>query len=339
MNDAVRRLGAGLLLTVTIFTAGCSSIPGRSGSSGSTIGSGQAVLSPVQVQNLADGQSALADGEYDSALAMFRDVLAENPTVTAAYVGIGDVHMAKEEFVKAEPAYRRAARLEPRNFFAQYGHGLSLQMLERFIEAIRAYLRALEVDPESGDTNLNIATCYLQIKQPTNAKQYAERAVALEPDNGAARVNLGAVYEQTGENSRAIDEYVTALELLDNTPPVMINLINVLAREKRYQEAVNTALTLIRIEPSANAYERLGWAYFRLNRYDKSIEAYRNATDMDPTHWPSYNGIGVNALNTYLLSNKKDIAAKEEAGRSFRKSLQLNNQQDRVIQIVLNYSL
>ncbi|MEM7228892.1 MAG: tetratricopeptide repeat protein [Planctomycetota bacterium] len=334
------RLWTALAIGALIVLPGCNGLQGRSGRvTGTTVGSGPQIVSPVQRQHLDDARNALDDQEYELALALFRDVLAENPTVTDAYIGIGDVHMATEDFEKAEPAFRRAARLEPRNYLAQFRHGTSLQMLERFVEAIRAYLRALEVDPDSSDANLSVATCYLRLEQPGNAQSYAERAVQLEPDNGAARVNLGAVYEQVGENAKAIDEYVTALELLDNTPPVMLNLINVLAREKRYQEAVNTALTLIRIDPTANAYERLGWAYFRLGRYDKSIQAYRDATDLDPTHWPSHNGIGVNALNAFLLSNRQDMGAKEEAGRSFRKSLQINRDQDRVIQIMLNYGL
>lgn len=333
----IRMLTLAALLTLL---SGCAYFENQSDRSFQTVaGTGMRALDPVQQQHLEDGQRAVEDGEYQLALALFRDILSENPTVTGAYIGIGDVYLAQERFDRAEPAFRRAARLEPSNFSAQYGHGISLQMLERFVEATRAFLRALEINPFSPKANLNLAMCYLRLDQPGSARQYAEKAVELDPESGAAHVNLGAIYEQLGENNKAIDEYVTALEYLDNPPEVIVNLINVLAREKRYQEAVNTALQLIRIDPSANAYERLGWAYFRLGRYDKSAEAYINAVDFDPQHWPSHNGIGVNAINTWLLSGKTDANSRSEAGNAFRRSLQINPQQPRVIDLMLNYSL
>lgn len=339
MSLAVRQFFIPCVIGVSLAMTGCSIFPGRTDPRDPTTVAGREVVTSLQQQTLRDGQTALADGEYDTALALFRDVLADNPTVQDAYLGVGDVYMAREDYTSAEPAYRRAVRLDPRNVLAQFSHGKCLQVLGRYVEAIRAYLRALDLDTDAPEVNLNIATCYLQIDEPNSARPYAEAAVERMPENGAARVNLGAVYERTGENAKAIDEYVIALELLDNTPPVMINLINVLARERRYQEAVNTALTLVRVEPTANAYERLGWAYFRLNRYEKSLEAYTSATELDPKHWPSWNGIGVNALNTYLLSEKSDLSAKRQAGQAFRRSLQINPDQTRVIELVLNYKL
>ncbi|NNF42483.1 MAG: tetratricopeptide repeat protein [Phycisphaerales bacterium] len=293
----------------------------------------------AQVEQLEVAQAASDAGQYDEALVLFQDLLAENPTITPAYMGIGDIHMVRKNYEQAEPAYARAARLEPNNFDAQYGHGLALQMLERFVEAVRAYRRALRIDPGSTKANLNIATTFLQMTEADRAVDYAERAVALSPDNGAARANLGAIYEELGRSAEAVDSYIAAIELMGNQPPLMLNLINVLGKENRYREAANTALTLIRIEPTANAYERLGWCSFKLREYDDSVDAYRQAVDIDPSHWPSHNGIGVNAINTWLLSKKRDEAAKVVAGDHFRRSLRINPEQPRVIQLVLNYQL
>ena len=63
---------------------------------------------------------------------------------------------------------------------------------------------------------------------------------------------------------------------------------------------MNTAENLVKIEQSANAYERLGWCYFRLSDFEKSVEAYQQAVHIDPNHWQSNNGIGVNMLNKWL---------------------------------------
>ena len=184
-----------------------------------------------------------------------------------------------------------------------------------------------------------MATTYLEMDEPQSAIQFAEKAVMLDPGNGSARVNLGAAYERTGKNAQAIEQYTAAMELVENTPPLMLNLINVLAAEKRYQEAANTAENLVRVQQTANAYERLGWCYFRLSQFDKSSCAYREAVKIDRNHWQSYNGIGVNALNAWLLSKQKDKKAADEAKEAFRRSLRINPDQQKLIALMSNYGL
>ncbi|HRP63022.1 MAG TPA: tetratricopeptide repeat protein [Phycisphaerales bacterium] len=291
-------------------------------------------------QQLDDAHRAMQAGDYDIALAMFREILAENPTITPAYLGMGEIYLVQQDYEKAEPVYARAARLEPRNFEAQYGHGFALQMLQRFAEAVRAYHRALTIDPDNPKANLNLATTYLQLSEPRNAVLFAERAVEVDPSSGAARANLGAVYEQLDRNAEAVEQYLMAMELLEeNTAPLMLNLINVLGKEKRYREAVNTAEHLVRVQPTANAYERLGWGYFRLGEFDRSINAYRKSVELDPQHWLSWSGIGVNSLNAWLLSERKDTDAMREARTAFRRSLQINPDQPRLITLMSNYGL
>lgn len=293
----------------------------------------------AQQQRVTEANALKDAGNYDTALAMFQDILAENPTVTTAYLGIGDIYIIKKDYDKAEPAFGRAARLEPRNFDAQYGHGLALQMLNRFLEAVRAYHRALTIDPDSVKANLNIAVTYLQMNEAQSAVTFAERAVELEPGNGSARINLGAAYEKVGNNAKAIEQYLAAMELVEHTPPLMMNLINALAAEKRYQEAVNTAENLVKIDQTANAYERLGWCYFRLSDFDKSLAAYQQAVSVDPNHWQSHNGIGVNMLNKWLLSKKQDREAMRAARDAFRKSLRINSDQQKLITLMSTYQL
>ncbi|MCH6550434.1 MAG: tetratricopeptide repeat protein [Planctomycetes bacterium] len=293
----------------------------------------------AQRDRLAEANAASDAGEYELALSLFRELLAENPTLTTAYVGIGEVHLDRRDYARAEPAFARAVRLSPRSFDAQYGHGLALHMLERFIEAVKAYHRALTIRPDSFKTNSNLATAYLQMSEPSSAVIFGQKAVELDPSDGAARANLGAAYEQVGRSADAVAHYVVAMELLERTTPVMMNLINVLTREARYREAANTAETLVKLEPSTNAYERLGWCFFRLGEYDRSLDAYRSAVEIDPGHWPSLNGVAVNALNAWLLNDKRDEAAATEARDAFRRSLRVNPDQPRVIILLSKYGL
>ena len=165
-----------------------------------------------QQQELADAQAVSDAGDLDSALGMFRDILAENPTLTPAYVGIGDIYIKKKDYKRAEPVFARAARLEPRNFSAQYGHGIALKMLKRFVDAVQAFYRALTIEPADFEANLSMATTRLEMGEPRGALLFAEKAVEVDPANGPARVSLGAAYEMIGRNADAIIQYESAIE-------------------------------------------------------------------------------------------------------------------------------
>jgi len=295
---------------------------------------------PTLEQSAAMQQAqAKADrGDYETALNLFKEVLRENPKLPDAWVGVGDAHAGMKQWQDAELAYGNAVNIDNGNFDAHFGRGKSLQVLNRLVDAIRSYHRALLIRPEDFDANLNMATAYLQLDEPNSALTYAERAVKLKPDSGPARINLGVAYERAGRSADAVMQYETAAELMEPTPQLLMNLLNAYAQSKRYREAVNTAGLLVRIAPTANSHERLGWAYFRLGDYSKSLDSYRESVRVDPQHWPGWNGVGVNMLNMWLQGDRKDASQLEQAKAAFRRSLQVNPDQPKVQKLVAAYA-
>ncbi len=297
------------------------------------------VTVPEQVTiNAAD--IAKDHGDYDEALQLFREVLQQNPVATDAFVGIGDIYLLKKNWERAEPAFARAVKLEPRNFDAQYGHAVSLQMMKKFVDAVRAYHRALTINPEDVGANMNIATTYLQMGRPKSALVFAERAVEINGSIAPAQVTLAATYQLLGRQQDALNAYIAATEVMEEpSTQLMRNIIFLLTKEKRYQEVVNTTQQLVRLDPTTETFEQLGWAEFRLGDFGASLQAYQTAVEYDSTNWSALNGIGVNSLNKWLLGDKSDIKSFQNARVVFRKSLAINPDQPRVITLVLRYGL
>jgi tetratricopeptide (TPR) repeat protein len=276
-------------------------------------------------------------GNYEQALAEFEKAIATNPRMTVAYLGAGDIYRQKGDYQTAEQRYGAAAQIEPKNFDAQYLHGLALQMLDRVSEAVRAYLRALTIRPEDFNANLNLGTAYLQLNEPREALPYAERAVKLNGKNGPARTNLGAIYASLGRHEDAITEFQQAAELTELSGPLLLNLAESLNKTHRYEEMVNTLEQLEKSEPSAISSERLGVGYFNLRRYDDALAAFRKSLDRDPNHYPALNGVGVCLLNQWVFSQQRDSAAHEEALRCLRRSLQIERDQPQILELVSRY--
>jgi tetratricopeptide (TPR) repeat protein len=297
-------------------------------------------VTEVQQVTIDAAELAKVHGDYDEALTMFREVLAQNPVATDAFVGIGDIYLIKKNWQRAEPAFARAVKLEPRNFDAQYGHAVSLQMMKKFVDAVRAYHRALTIHPEDMGANMNIATTYLQMGRPKSALVFAERAVVLDGDLAPAQITLAATYQLLNRPQDALNSYIAASEAMDKpSPQLMRNIIYLLTKEKRYQEVVNTTEQLVQLDPTSDTFEQLGWAEFRLGDYQASLDAYKVAVDYDQNNWRALNGIGVNELNGWLLGDKTDTESYQMARTVFRRSLAINPDQPKVITLVLRYGL
>jgi len=247
--------------------------------------------------------------------------------------------LAQGDPAAAEKAFRQAIAVSPQSFEANFGLGRSLHRQNKLLEAISAYHKALVIDQDSAVANMSMALAYLQMDNAVGAVPFAERAVRLDPNSGPGRVNLGVAYERLNRIDDAIVQYEKALELLDPTPQILRNLLNAYATAQRYQEAANTADALVRLDPSSDNYERLGWAHFKLGEFAKSNEFYKKSTDIDPANWVSINGLAVNAINRWLLSGRQDRAAAADASSFFRRSLQLNPNQPKVVKLITSYGL
>ncbi|MFM7052266.1 MAG: tetratricopeptide repeat protein [Planctomycetota bacterium] len=294
----------------------------------------------AEESQLAEARTAAQSDDYDTALRIFRDLLQENPTLADAYTGMAGVLEEQGDLRQAEPAYARAAALKPEDFEANAGHGRVLEALGRVKEAIRAVQRALAIRPRDADSNTAMSRLLLEVGQLDGAIAFAERAVEVNPQDGRAHLALGRAYMKAGRGPDAIREYETATELIEPPEDVILTLINAYAAEKRYREAANAAEALTRTTPSAAAYERLGWALFRLNEFDASAAAYRKSIEADPQYWPALNGVGVNALNGWIRGGRQDDdPLRFEARSMLQRSLKANPDQPKVVALLQKYML
>ena len=299
-----------------------------------------ATLAFEEEVSLEAANIAKEHGDYAEAMKIFEEVLKKNPVASEAFVGIGEIYVLQKEWKKAEPAFARAAQLEPRDFDAQFGHGISLQMTKKFVDAVRSYHKALTIEPDNLEANVNIATTYLQLGRPQSALVFAQRAASLESSSSVAQITLAATYQLLNEPDAALNAYIAASELMQEpSSQLMRNIIYLLTQQKRYQEVVNTTKQLVQLDPTSDSYEYLGWAEFRLGDFSASLEAYKMSVEYDDMNWRSLNGIGVNELNAWLLSDRLNNTSYQSARMAFRRSLAIFPDQPKVITLVLRYGL
>lgn len=290
-------------------------------------------------QAIDQGRQHLDERQLEAALAAFERALDENPRAVDAHVGIGDIHEVKGDYQTAARKYADAKRIDPGNFKAVYKLGLMYHLLDRVRDAIGEYLASLAIRPDSFEANLNLATAYLQLDQPQLGVPYAEKAVRLEPENQPARVNLGSIYAALGRYDAAIDEFRAAAELGDLEPPIALNLADAFLKTGRPMRALNTLMVLSRDRGKDNAavHERIGYTYFKLKDYEKSLEYYDKALAIDPNDAASLNGKGVNLMTMYLRGDRQNTDLRDRAIAAWQRSVRVKPDQRKIIDLIARY--
>lgn len=290
-------------------------------------------------QEVDQAQALLAEGLTAEALAAFERAIDLSPRLASAHMGAAEIYRVQGDYQAAAEAYGEAALSQPSNFDAHFGQGLMLQLLDRFAEAVRSYLRAVQLRPTSAPANLNLATAYLQLGDAALAVPYAEKAVDLDPGNGAAHLNLGAIYARVERHDEALYEFEAAVNILGPRPDLLRNLAETQGELKLYDEMRRTLLTLVELEPTARTFERLGYASFKARRYASALTAFERAVELNAKNVSALNGVGVCLLNRYLTTEgeARDEADRRRAIDMLRRSLQVNQDQPQIIELLRQY--
>ncbi len=304
------------------------------------VDSGQFVSKPKSREEASFVQAVQlhASGDLQAALRELERAIAFNPQFTPAYLESGDIYLELAQYEQAERQFAMAVRNEPRNYMAQFRHAQVLHKLGQLEASNRAYLRALSIRPSSFDANLGISTVLLELGRAEQALPYGQRAVRSDPPSGRARMHLGNLYAALDQHEDAVVEYQQAAEMMEApTPGLLLNMAESLNQLQRYAEMVGALDQLVRLEPTAIAYERLGSGLFRLKRYDEALSAFGESASLDEGHYPAFNGIAVCELNQYLWSSKTDGGARERAVEAMRKSIRIERQQPRIVELLRRY--
>lgn len=289
--------------------------------------------------DLRRAQQLQEEGMLEAAIVAFERVLEENPREITAHIGLGDIEEAQGDYQAASRRYAIAKRIDPSNFKATYKLGLMKHLLDRVQEAINEYLQALAIRPESFPANLNLATAYLQNGRPRLGLPYARKAAQLRPASQNAHANLGALLAATGNYQAAVDHYRTAAELGPISSELALNMADALIRAGRYQRAINTLgmLTQGADPDNPEVYERLGYARFKLRQYETSLRDYNRALELDDEFVRALNGKGVILMTMYLQDARRDKTLRNEAIQAWRKSVSINPEQRRIIDLIARY--
>lgn len=277
-------------------------------------------------------------GLLDAALAEFGLALEVNPNIAEAHMGMGSIYQQRGDYELASRAYERATIVEPNKFDAHYSLGLMKQLLGRLQEALRAYKTAWRLNPDDFKVNRELGSAYLQLGRPGEALTFTQISTRLDPDSQTAWCNLAATYNLLERYEEAVDTYRQAAELGDLADPVLLGLADAHIHLNNFQQAINVLEALIRRSPSVTAYERLGYVKFKMRSFEPALFQYRKAIALAPGDTATLNGLGACLMTLYIQDGRNDTDQRNEALNAWRKSVRINTQQPRIIDLLARFS-
>ena len=138
-------------------------------------------------------REASLKGNQPAALEALERVLIEDPSVTSAWVRLGDEQMRGDDTGAAIESYRRAIELKPDYAHAVINLATAYRRAGAEEEAILGYQEFLRLDPRNAMIHYELARMLVDRGDLDGGERHLKEAAALSPEMGAAVVSQGAV--------------------------------------------------------------------------------------------------------------------------------------------------
>jgi len=173
------------------------------------------------------------------------------PNSSKIYVDLGDLYLySLHKPIKAEIAFNKAIKLNPKLGGAHFGYAKALMEQKRYSDSNKSFLKAAELNPEKHHPYWGLMELNLVQKQYKQAQKELNKAIELSPRLGRLKLKRADIYFQIGDKDKAVTIYKTVAE---------------------YKNLIDEKYSAI------ESYQKLGAIYQADKLYSKAELAYRNA--------------------------------------------------------------
>lgn len=246
--------------------------------------------------------------------------LALRPRSDAILIQLAGIAEQQRDAENAIAHYEEIPATSPMKSIAELQLGLNLADLERYDEAIEHLKAALDEDPDDIRAYLALGGVYARQENYRAAADLYEEAVSRIDEPTREEWNVfyqrGIAYERLKEWDKAEPNFRKALELFPDQPQVLNYLgYSWVDMNVNLEEGLDMIRRAVEIRPSDGyIVDSLGWAYYRLGRYDEAVKELERAVGLMPAD---------PVLNDHLGDAYWRVGRKLEATFQWRHALSL----------------
>ncbi|RWD39917.1 tetratricopeptide repeat protein [Mesorhizobium sp.] len=214
--------------------------------------------------------------------------LALRPDSDAALVQLAAVSEQLKDGEGAIAFYRRIPASSPLKPLSELQLGLNLADLDRYDEAIAHLKAVVEAHPDDMRAYQALGGVYASKEDFRSAAGLYDKAVAMLKTPTRADWNIfyqrGIAYERLKEWPKAEPNFRKALEMFPDQPQVLNYLgYSWVDMNINLEEGLQMIQKAVDLRPSDGyIVDSLGWAYFRLGRFEDAVREMERAVSLKP---------------------------------------------------------
>jgi spermidine synthase/Flp pilus assembly protein TadD len=178
------------------------------------------------------GTALAVRGNFDGAIAQFREAVRLEPDSAAAHWNLGAALVSRGAIEEALDHLRRSVQLDPGNGRARFDLANTLLEVRRYDDAIEQLRAALPLMPDSVELHDSLGLALAWQGKVDDAIEQFRAALRVMPDSVKAHNNLGIALASQGKLDEAIDHFQQALTLDPEFTDARRNLTTALQRRR-----------------------------------------------------------------------------------------------------------
>jgi tetratricopeptide (TPR) repeat protein len=234
------------------------------------------------------GSALGRQGGEDIGLVYLNLALYLDPEHPIALLALGDLYESLKKPELAINAFARVAASSPLKRSAEIQRALNLDQLERIDEARQQLQTLLQKHPDDLETILAFGNVLRARKQFTEAAEVYTKAVNAVKEPSRQHWTLfyfrGICYERSKQWPLAEKDFQKSLALNPDQPQVLNYLgYSWVDRGIHLDQGLEMIKKAVDLRPKDGyIVDSLGWAYYRLGRFDEAVKELERAIELRP---------------------------------------------------------
>ena len=164
-------------------------------------------------ESLEDARQHIRQGHFPEAIAILKELLAEEDTSIVLHDAIGSAYFLAGDNDEAARHFQRIIRLTINPGKALINLGAVHNRLGEYQKAVDSIRKGLQFEKRSVEGYYNLGLAHRKLNQHAMAVNAFKEAIRHDPDFVEAHYHLGSVYLDQGLPEQAENQYRKALEL------------------------------------------------------------------------------------------------------------------------------
>lgn len=224
----------------------------------------------------------LQENDSTNGLATLTLALMLDPQLDAARLAFAEEQSDLSHYAEARAALSRVPATSPYAVSARVMEALILAEQQQQSEAIAL----AQSTAETGDIRARraLADIYRRFQRYSDAEPLYNQLISEQPGDWRLYFSRGVARERLQRWPEAEADFRRALEISPEQPDVMNYLgYTWVDRGEHLEEGLAMIQRAAQIRPLSGAIiDSLGWAYFRMGRYDQALEYLERAVELEP---------------------------------------------------------